>query len=69
MYDWEPNDYDYWKDSINWDDYLDYAEENELHYKQISILRSMRKRSPSWKQIKAAKAVVEKIDEMREASS
>ena len=65
-YEWDPNDWEYWKNSIDWEEYLVFAEENDMHWKDISKLKSMKSYRATWKQIRVAKTVVEKIDEMME---
>jgi hypothetical protein len=65
-YEWDPNDWEYWKNSINWEEYLVYAEEHSMHWKDISKLKSMKSHRASWKQIRVAKIVVEKIDTLME---
>ena len=57
-----PDEYLQWKETIDWEDYKEYAESNSYSYKDIKWLNAMLGRRASWKQIKAAKAVVDKID-------
>ena len=66
LYEWDPNDWEYCKNSIDWEDYIEYAEENEMHWKDISKLKGMRSHRASWKQIRVAKTVVDKIDKLIE---
>jgi len=65
-YEWDPNDWEYWKNSIDWEEYLVYAEEHDMHWKDISKLKSMKSYRATWKQIRVAKMVVEKIDTLME---
>ncbi len=65
-YEWDPNDYEYWKNSINWEEYIEYAEEKKMHWRDISKLKSMKSYRASWKQIRVAKILVEKIDGLME---
>ncbi len=67
MYELDPHEYSQWKETIDWDDYLEYAEANGYKWKDIKWLKQMERYSPSWKQIKAAKWVVEKIDKERDS--
>ena len=66
LYEWDPNDWEYWKNSIDWEDYIEYAEEKGMFWKDISKLKSMKSHRASWKQIRVAKTVVDKIDKMME---
>ena len=66
LYEWDPNDWEYWKNSIDWEEYLQYAEDNNMFWKDISKLKSMKSHRASWKQIRVAKTVVDKIDKMME---
>lgn len=60
--EWEPYEYESWHNSINWDKYVDLANEYDFEWKDKKWLIEMQHRGPSWRQIKAAKKVVEKID-------
>ncbi|MBD1398834.1 AAA family ATPase [Pontibacter sp. JH31] len=57
-----PDEYLQWKETIDWDEYKEYAKNNSFPYSDIKWINAMFDRRPSWKQVKAAKAVVDKID-------
>ncbi len=60
--EWEPYEYEEWYNSINWNDYIDLAEQLNFDWKDTKWLNEMLKKNPSWKQIKEAKKVVTEIN-------
>ncbi|MCH8330295.1 MAG: hypothetical protein IH946_02775 [Bacteroidetes bacterium] len=65
--DWEAYEFEQWKETIRWEEYMEWAEEHDLPWGQLKFIKAMFSYRASWKQIRAAKGVIEKIDEMREA--
>ena len=65
-FEMEPYEYEQWKETIDWEYYIDYAETNGYQYGDIKWLNNMRTYKVSWKQIKAAKNVVDKINAEQE---
>jgi exodeoxyribonuclease V alpha subunit len=66
MAEMNPYEYEHWKETVDWEEYIQYAEENGYDWKDIKWLNPMLSRKPSWKQIRAAKNVIDKIDKVRE---
>lgn len=66
MAEMDPYEYEQWKETIDWKAYIEYAETHGYTWGDIKWLNNMLSRSTSWKQIKAAKIVIDKLDAEQE---